>query len=129
MAAIPVRICDDLIAAESWLVIANPVVGHDTVPARKGANHRRCARRSAREIARRRGAGTGIIHDDVTTAMGAVVNVIVIGCFEEALRRMPINVTVEEAAELTPATLVRELQPLPAYREKWSKVAVQKAAA
>ena len=52
--------------------------------------------------------------------------------FEEALRRMPVNATVEEAAELTPAklaSLIRELQPLPAYREKRSKVAAQKAAA
>jgi len=52
--------------------------------------------------------------------------------FEEALRRMPVNATVEEAAELTPAklaSLIRELQPRPAYREKRSKVAAQKAAA
>jgi transposase len=52
--------------------------------------------------------------------------------FEEALRRMPINATVEEAAELTPAklaSLIRELQPRPAYRDKQSKVAAQKAAA
>ena len=52
--------------------------------------------------------------------------------FEEALRRMPVNATVEEAAELTPAklaSLIRGLQPRPAYREKQSKVAAQKAAA
>jgi hypothetical protein len=45
---------------------------------------------------------------------------------------MPINATVEEAAELTPAKLaplIRELQPRPAYRDKRSKVAAQKAAA
>ena len=52
--------------------------------------------------------------------------------FEEALRRMPVNATVEEAAELTPAklaSLIRELQPRPAYSDKRSKVAAQKAAA
>jgi transposase len=41
--------------------------------------------------------------------------------FEEALRRMPINATPEQAAELTPAKLaplIRELQPQPAWREK-----------
>jgi len=52
--------------------------------------------------------------------------------FEEALRRMPLNATVEDAAALTPAklaSLIRELQPRPAYREKQSNVAAQKAAA
>ena len=52
--------------------------------------------------------------------------------FEEALRRMPVNAIVEEEAELTPAKLaplIRELQPPPAYRDKRSKVAAQKAAA
>ena len=52
--------------------------------------------------------------------------------FEEALRRMPLNATVEDAAALTPAklaSLIRELQPSPAYREKQSNVAPQKAAA
>lgn len=41
--------------------------------------------------------------------------------FEEALRRMPINATPEQAAELTPAKLaplIREMQPKPAWREK-----------
>jgi hypothetical protein len=43
--------------------------------------------------------------------------------FEEALRRMRINATPEQAAELTPAKLApltRELQPQPAWREKSS---------
>jgi transposase len=51
--------------------------------------------------------------------------------FEEALRRMPINATPEQAAELTPAKLaplIRELQPRPAYREKLNS-AVETAAA
>lgn len=51
--------------------------------------------------------------------------------FEEALRRMPINATPEQAAELTPAKLaplIRGLQPQPAYREK-TIPAVETAAA
>lgn len=51
--------------------------------------------------------------------------------FEEALRRMPVNATPEQAAELTPeklAPLIRELQPVPAYREKRNS-AVETAAA
>jgi transposase len=51
--------------------------------------------------------------------------------FEEALRRMPVNATPEQAAELTPAKLaplIRELQPRPAYREKVNSV-VKTAAA
>jgi hypothetical protein len=44
--------------------------------------------------------------------------------FEEALRRMPIDATQEQAAELTPAKLaplIRELQPRPAYRENTTR--------
>jgi hypothetical protein len=45
---------------------------------------------------------------------------------------MPVNSTVEEAAELTPAklaSLIRELQPRPAYRDKRAKVAAQRSTA
>jgi hypothetical protein len=52
--------------------------------------------------------------------------------FEEVLRRMPINATEKDAAELTPAklaSLIRELQPRPACRDERPKVAAQKAAA
>jgi transposase len=52
--------------------------------------------------------------------------------FEEALRRMPVNATQEQAAELTPAKLaplIRELQPKPAWREKTPRVAEATAAA
>lgn len=52
--------------------------------------------------------------------------------FEEVLRRMPVNATVEDAAELTPAKLaplIRALQPRPACRDEQPNAAAQKAAA
>lgn len=51
--------------------------------------------------------------------------------FEEALRRMPVNATQEQAADLTPAKLaplIRELQPQPAWREKSTSVSQSAAA-
>jgi len=52
--------------------------------------------------------------------------------FEEVLRRMPVNATVEDAAELTPAklaTLIRALQPRPACFDEQSLAVDRKAAA